>query len=89
MNELDTTPQKYTERTSAGLCSALFEEFDLLRNNKSDASRASAVAKLAVQIINTKRLEIDAATFHKAGLRFVPLALTAKGLPIGEQDNGE
>ena len=75
---------KYTPRTSAGLCDALFQEFDLLRNGQSDPHRASAVAKLAVQIINTKRLEIDAAAFHKAGLRFKPLALTAKGLPIGE-----
>ncbi len=89
MNQPIDTKVKYTEQTSAGLCSALFEEFDLLRNNLSDPSRASAVAKLAVQIINTKRLEIDAAAFHKAGLRFVPLALTAKGLPIGEQDNVE
>ena len=75
---------KTTEKTSAGLCDALFEEFDLLRNGLSDAQRASAVAKLAVQIINTKKLEIDAAAFYKAGLRFEPLALTAKGLAIGE-----
>ena len=76
--------KKFTERTSAGLCDALFQEFDLLRNGQSDPHRASAVAKLAVQIINTKKLEIDAAAFYKAGLRFEPLALTAKGLPIGE-----
>lgn len=74
---------KVTERSSAGLCDALFEEFDLLRNGKSDPHRAAAVAKLAVQIINTKKLEIEAAAFHKAGLRFEPLALTAKGLVIG------
>lgn len=79
-----TKINKFTTRTSAGLCDALFQEFDLLRSGQSDPHRASAVAKLAVQIINTKRLEIDAATFHKAGLRFKPLALTAKGLPIGE-----
>ena len=76
-----------TERTSAGLCEALFEEFDLLRNGKSDPHRASAVAKLAVQIINTKKLEIEAAAFHKAGLRFVPLALTANGVSIGHTDD--
>ena len=76
--------KKFTERTSAGLCDALFQEFDLLRNGQSDPHRASAVAKLAVQIINTKKLEIDAAAFYKAGLRFEPLALTAKGLPIGD-----
>ena len=75
---------KLTERTSSGLCDALFEEFDLLRNGLSDSHRASSVAKLAVQIINTKKLEIEAATFHKAGLRFVPLALTAKGIAIGK-----
>jgi hypothetical protein len=78
---------KTTDRTSAGLCESLFEEFDLLRNGLSDAHRASAVAKLAVQIINTKKLEIEAATFHKAGLRFVSLALTAKGVAIGRKTN--
>lgn len=78
------TTIKLTERTSSGLCDALFEEFDLLRNGLSDSHRASSVAKLAVQIINTKKLEIEAATFHKAGLRFVPLALTAKGIAIGK-----
>jgi len=75
---------KVTKKTSAGLCEALFEEFDLLRNGLSDPHRASAVAKLAVQIINTKKLEIEAAAFHKAGLRFIPLALTSKGIPLGE-----
>jgi hypothetical protein len=82
---LDTT--KTTERTSAGLCEALFEEFDMLRNGLSDAHRASAVAKLAVQIINTKKLEIEAAAFHKAGLRFTTLALTAKGVAIGRDND--
>jgi hypothetical protein len=77
---------KITEKTSSGLCDALFDEFDLLRNGLSDAHRASAVAKLAVQIINTKKLEIEAAAFHKAGLRFVPLALTANGIPIGKKE---
>ena len=76
---------KITERTSAGLCEALFEEFDLLRSGQSDAHRASAVAKLAVQIINTKKLEIEAAAYHKAGLRFETLALTAKGVAIGHE----
>jgi hypothetical protein len=78
---------KITEKTSAGLCDALFDEFDMLRNGLSDAHRASAVAKLAVQIINTKKLEIEAAAFHKAGLRFVPLALTSSGIPIGKKED--
>ncbi len=75
---MDTTP-----RTSEGLCEALFQEFDLLRAGKSDNHRAAAVAKLAVQIINTKRLEIDAAMFYKSGLRFEPLALASEGIKIG------
>jgi len=78
---------KVTERTSSGLCDALFEEFDMLRNGKSDPHRASAIAKLAVQIINTKKLEIEAGMFYKAGLRLEPLALTAKGLNIGNDTN--
>jgi len=72
-----------TNRTSAGLCEALFQEFDLLRAGMSDHHRAAAVAKLAVQIINTKRLEIDAAVFDKSGLKFSPLNLTAQGVQIG------
>ena len=72
-----------TKRTSEGLCEALFEEFDLLRAGKIDHHRAAAVAKLAVQIINTKRLEIDAGQFYKSGLRFEPLQLGAEGVKIG------
>jgi hypothetical protein len=87
--QLKTKPMKITEKTSAGLCDALFDEFDLLRNGLSDAHRASAVAKLAVQIINTKKLEIEAAAFHKAGLRFEPLALTASGIPIGRENHAQ
>ena len=75
-----------TKRTSQGLCEALFQEFDLLRAGKSDYHRAAAVAKLAVQIINTKRLEIDAAQFYKSGLRFEPLTLAAEGIQIGTSD---
>lgn len=78
---MNTTP-----RTSEGLCEALFQEFDLLRAGKSDNHRAAAIAKLAVQIINTKRLEIDAGMFYKSGLRFEPLKLTAKGISIGSTE---
>lgn len=72
-----------TERTSEGLCEALFEEFDLLRQGKTDPHRASAIAKLAVQIINTKRLEIEAGSLSKGGYKFPPLTLSSKGLAIG------
>jgi|TARA_R110000868_G_C10571232_1_gene737771 hypothetical protein len=74
---------KQTQRTSEGLCEALFQEFDMLRNGQSDYQRAAAVAKLAVQIISTKRLEIEAAQFEKLGLKFKSLALSSKGVEIG------
>jgi hypothetical protein len=81
--QLKDTKMEITNRTSAGLCEALFQEFDLLRAGMSDHHRAAAVAKLAVQIINTKRLEIDAAVFDKSGLKFSPLNLTTQGVRIG------
>jgi hypothetical protein len=77
-------PSVITERTSSGLCEALFQEFDLLRSGKSDAHRAGAVAKLAVQIINTKKLEIEAAAYQRDGIKFSPLSLTVDGLRIGK-----
>lgn len=72
-----------TVRTSAGLCDALFHEFDLMRNGESDAHRASAMSKLAIQIIATKRLEIDAAQLMKGGLEIKPLLLKS-GIRMGE-----
>ena len=58
---------KKTVRTSAGLCDTLFDEMDLLRNGKSDFHRASSVAKLAMTIVATKRLEIDVANMVRLG----------------------
>lgn len=75
--------RKKTTRTSAGLCDALFDEFDLLRNGASDAKRAAAVAKLATQIINTKKLEIDAAALLKGGTNVAAVVFDNKGLRIG------
>jgi hypothetical protein len=72
-----------TVRTSAGLCDALFDEFDLLRNDKSDAHRASAVAKLSIQIIATKRLEIDAAALIKGGLTVRPILFESASVRLG------
>lgn len=73
-----------TVRTSAGLCDAIFEEFDLLRNGVSDASRASAVAKLSIQIIATKRLEIDTAALIKSGLALKPVEWNSPSIKLGE-----
>jgi len=69
MNTRKSTKKTVTPRTSAGLCDALFSEFDSLRNGDSDYHRAGAVAKLAVQIINTKKLEIEAASI----IRVIPV----------------
>ena len=74
---------KKTIRTSAGLVDALFDEFDMLRNGQSDAHRASAVAKLSIQIIATKRLEIDAAALIKGGLNIRPVLFESKSIRLG------
>ena len=47
-----------TIRTSRGLRDTLFDELDMLRNGESEPLRAAAVAKLAVQIINTAMIEV-------------------------------
>lgn len=60
---------KYTVRTTSGLCEALFDEFDLLRNGQSDAPRTAAVAKMATTIMATKYLEMEAARLVKEGFR--------------------
>ena len=46
-------------RTSLGLRNALFDELDALRDGKSNPQRASAMSKLAVQIINSVRMDIE------------------------------
>lgn len=54
----DTLKLAKTQRTSAGLRDALFDELDSLRSNQSDPKRAMAVAKLAQQIVNTVDIEL-------------------------------
>lgn len=46
-------------RTSLGLRDALFDEIDALRAGNSNPQRASAIAKLAVQIIGTVHMDIE------------------------------
>jgi hypothetical protein len=57
-SEVDVTKKTVTVRTSRGLRDTLFDELDMLRNGESDPLRAAAVAKLAVQIINTAMIEV-------------------------------
>lgn len=54
-----TEPAKIV-RTAAGLRDALFDELDALRGNKSTPQKAQAVSKLAYQIINSVKMEMDA-----------------------------
>jgi ribosome modulation factor len=60
-DERPPAPLGPVDRTSAGLRSAMFDELDALRSGKTDAKRASAVAKMASSIIETVRLELDVA----------------------------
>lgn len=46
-------------RTSAGLRDAIFDEIDAIRSGASNPTRANAIAKLAVGIVETVRLEVD------------------------------
>jgi len=49
--------EKAVIRTSIGLRDALFDEIDALKAGNSNPSRASAMSKLAVQIINSAKME--------------------------------
>lgn len=48
-----------TVRSTRGLRDALFDEMDNLREGKTTPHIAAAMSKLAVQIINSVRLEIE------------------------------
>lgn len=68
-----TSPLKEAERTSAGLRAALFDELDGLRAGTSNATKANAVAKLCMTVVETVRVELDVAKY----------AEKHKGLPEG------
>lgn len=63
-----------TVRTSAGLRNVLFDELDLVRNDKSNPTRVASISKLTTQIISSVKMEID---FHKE----VRIAATTTGAP--------
>jgi hypothetical protein len=70
-------PLGVSERTSAGLRNALFDELDGIRKGTSNATRANAVAKLCMTIVETVRVEIDVAKFaekHKTTPEMTTLA---------------
>tara|TARA_R110000744_G_scaffold105458_1_gene201520 strand:- start:508 stop:753 length:246 start_codon:yes stop_codon:yes gene_type:complete len=52
---------KAAVRTSSGLRDVLFDELDRLTNGQSNPQQAQAVSKLACQIINSVKAEVE---FH-------------------------
>ena len=68
-----------TVRTSLGLRDVLFEEIDALRTGESNPARASAVSKLAVQIVNSTKLELDYQRLIKDDEKLVELKPIALG----------
>lgn len=70
------------ERTSAGLRNALFDELDGIRKGTSNATRANAVAKLCMTIVETVRVEIDAAKFAEKHKSTPETATLASPVPL-------
>ncbi len=54
-------PLPNVARTSAGLREAMFDEMDRLRQGKTNATSANAMAKLAMTIVETVEMEINVA----------------------------
>ncbi len=59
MTEETINPAAKVQRTSAGLRDALFDELDSLRAGDSNSSKANATAKLADQIVNVVKMEME------------------------------
>lgn len=59
MTEVTSPMPSPVIRTSAGLRNALFDELDGIRNGTSNTARANAVAKLAGQLVETVRMELE------------------------------
>lgn len=54
-----TKEMALVERNSAGLREAIFDEIDAIRAGTSNPTRANAIAKLAMSVVETVRMEID------------------------------
>lgn len=55
------------ERSTQDLREVLFKEIDDLRSGQATAKRATALSKIATNIINTARLDLDASR-HGSGI---------------------
>lgn len=64
-----TTP---TVRSSEGLRNTLFEELDMLRAGQSTPLRANAVGKLAAQVIEAARLDLEFMRSAQSGRKTLP-----------------
>ncbi len=75
-------PKNTVSRSAQGLRDALFAELDELRSGNGNPTKAQAVAKLAAQIINITKTEIE---FHESVLRYAEKgqALTLGDMPLG------
>lgn len=61
-----------TARNSEGLRNTLFEELDMLRAGHSTPLRANAVGKLAAQVIEAARLDLEFMRAAQSGKKVAP-----------------
>jgi hypothetical protein len=73
------------KRSSTGLRDAIFDEWDALRQGKSNPKQAMAVAHLAKQIVNSVKIEIEFAAHVRTASEGQTVALTAP-LQLGASD---
>lgn len=80
----NTTP---IVRNSAGLRDVIFDEIDAIRNGTSNPTRANAVAKLAMGIVETVRMEIEVHRHLKQSPAVADAATTTSGGLLGSPLN--
>ncbi|HSR77593.1 MAG TPA: hypothetical protein VLN57_13490 [Xanthobacteraceae bacterium] len=77
-------------RTSLGLRNALFDEIDSLRRGETEAKRAHAVARIATEIINTVKMEMEVADYmqlkkqQSTRRQIAPIDFTSDIMPEAE-----
>lgn len=58
-DDANTHDMPAINRSSKGLRDAMFDELDAIRNGRSNPNRLIAVSKIACQIINSVKMEIE------------------------------
>lgn len=69
-------------RTPGGLRDAIFDEIDGIRAGTSNATRANAVSKAAMTIVETVRMEIEVQKHLRASPPADEMPLSQLGQPI-------